>query len=80
MRSFISEPLAKDLYNSLIHPHFNYIDIVHNACIQQSKRKLQVHLNMGLRAVKNVDPRFPTDRLHEQTGVQWLDVRKKGTV
>ncbi len=74
MRSFISEQLALDLYKSLIHPHFSYADIIYDACSQQNKNKLQVHQNMALRVVKNVEPRFPTTRLHEQTGVTWLDV------
>ncbi len=39
MRSFISETLAKELYTSLIHPHFMYGDIVYDACTQQSKTK-----------------------------------------
>ena len=77
IRPFISESLAKDLYTSLIHPHFTYGDIVYDACSQQSKVRLQVHQNMALRAVKNVDPRFPTQRLHDQTGVEWLDVERK---
>ncbi len=32
---------------------------------------------MALRAVQNVDSRVPTGRLHEQTGVNWLDVERK---
>ena len=32
---------------------------------------------ISLRAVKNVEPRFPTARLHEQTGVDWLDVERQ---
>ena len=36
MRSFISESLAKDLYLSLIHPHFSYADIIYDACSQAS--------------------------------------------
>ena len=77
MRHFINENLAKDLYLSLIHPHFNYADVVYDACNQQCKSKLQVHQNMALRAIKNVEPRFPTDRLHAQTGIDWLDVEQK---
>ncbi len=77
MRHFINESLAKDLYQSLIHPHFNYADVIYDACNHQSKTKLQVHQNSALRAVKNVEPRFPSDRLHEQTGMEWLDVERK---
>ena len=77
MRHFINEGLAKDLYLSLIHPHFNYADVVYDACNEQCKSKLQVHQNIALRAVKNVEPRFPTARLHEQTGVPWLNAERK---
>ncbi len=54
MRSFISEGLAKELYNSLIHPHFGYADIIYDACNWTCKNKLQVHQNAALRAIKNV--------------------------
>ncbi len=77
MRPFISESLARDLYISLIHPHFTYGDIIYDACSIQGKTRLQVHQNMALRAVKNVPPYFPTDRLHEQTEIDWLDVERK---
>ncbi len=31
---------------------------------------------MALHAIKNVEPRFPTERLHDQTGIKWLDVER----
>ena len=77
MRPFITESLAHNLYTSLIHPHFTYGDIVYDACSQQSKTRLQVHQNMALRAVKNVPPYFPTQRLHEQLEINWLDCERK---
>ena len=77
MRSFISEGLAKELYNSLIDPHFGYADIIYDACNQTCKNKLQVHQNAALRAVKNVEMSFNTQRLHDQTGVKWLDIERK---
>ena len=62
---------------SLIHPHFSYTDIIYDACSQLNKNKLQVHQNTALRMVKNVEPRFPTAQLQEQTGVKWLDVERQ---
>ncbi len=76
MCSFILESIAKDLYTSLIHPHFNYGDIIYDACTQQDQAKLQIHQIIALRAIKNVEPRFPTQHLHEQTGIPWLDVER----
>ena len=31
---------------------------------------------MALKAIKNVEPRFLTQRLHDQTGIPWFDVER----
>ena len=77
MRSFISDELALDLCKSLIHPHFNHADIIYDACNSSLQQKPQIHQNMALRAVLKVEPRFQTKKLHEQTGIKWLDSERK---
>ena len=77
MRGFISEELALDLYNSMIHPHFSYADVVYDACLIGLANKLQTHQNLALKTVLNVDRRFSTSELHARTGVQWLDSERK---
>ena len=77
MRNFISEDLAKDLYRSMIHPHFAYADVIYDACNLTLSNKLQTHQNQSLRTVLNVEQRFPSKKLHEQTGVNWLSAERK---
>ena len=77
MRSFISESLAKDLYQTMIHPHFSYADIIYDACSQTLSNKLQTQQNLALKAVLNVDHFFPSSKLHEQSGINWLDSERK---
>ena len=52
MRNFINQPLAKYLYQSLIHPVFQYCDFIYDGCTITLKNKLQVTQNAALRAVR----------------------------
>ena len=52
MQNFISQPLAKYLYQSLIHPIFQYCDFVYDGCSQTVAHKVQVSQNPALRAVR----------------------------
>ncbi len=77
MRNVIPEELALDLYQSLIHSHFTHADIIYDGCNQTLQNKLQTHQNMALRAVLKLEPRFPTRKLYEQTGIKWLDIERR---
>ena len=75
MHNVISQSLALDLYKSLIEPHFTYGDTVYDGCGVSSKHKLQVHQNLALRAVMNIDPFYPSSSLHTTLNCEWLDVQ-----
>ncbi len=77
MRNFISKSLATELYSSLIHPHFLFGDTIYDGCNQSAKHKLQVHQNMALRAVANVDRHFSATAVHDLTGITWLDIERR---
>ena len=80
VRPFISMNLAKQLYTSLVEPHFLYLDYIYDGCGKVAKEKLQVCQNNALRAVLKTDCRHSTTSLHNDTNAEWLDVlRKKST-
>ncbi len=74
VRNFVSKDLATQLYKSLIDPHFRYCNYVYNGCSLTNKRKLQIAQNNSLRAIARVDPLFPTEALHADLSIDWLDV------
>ena len=73
IRSFISQDLAVQLYKSLIAPHFNYYSHIYDGCSLTVQRELQVSPNNALRAVMQVDSRYPIERLHENLNIELLD-------
>ena len=77
IRSFINTSLAKDIYTSLIEPHFLYLDYIYDGCSKASSDRLQITQNNALRAVLRAEPRYPTTELHEKTGVNWLNFQRK---
>ena len=77
MRSYISENLALDLYQSLIAPHFLYADTIYDGGNKAAKHNLQVAQNNALRVVKNVDQRYSATALHSQLNVDWLDISRQ---
>ena len=70
-------PYIRDLYRSMIHPHFSYADVVYDACSITQANKLQTHQHLALKTVLNVDPRFSSAQLHTDTGIKWLDSERK---
>ncbi len=76
VRRYIPESLALHLYKSLIHPHFLYCAHLYDGCNLTNQRKLQVRQNNALRAVTMAPPRHPTELLHRETGIDWLDVER----
>ncbi len=80
VRPFISQNLAKQLYTSLIEPHFIYLDYIYDGCSKGASNKLQICQNNALRAVMRTDSRHSTQALHTDTNTEWLDImRKKST-
>ena len=77
MPTFISEELAISIYSSLIDPHFADSDVIYDGCTKACSIQLQVQQNMALRSVLNVDSRYPTQSLHDRTGIDWLHVTRK---
>ncbi len=81
MRSFISEPLAKYLYTTLIAPNFMYCDFVYDGTTANNKQKLQTIQNASLRAIKRTKLEYPVKRLHDELEIDFLEVsRKKSTL
>ena len=74
---FISLNLAKQLYTSLVEPHFLYLDYIYDGCGKVAKDKLQICQNNALRAILKTDCRHSMASLHTETGVEWLDVQRK---
>ena len=76
IRNFISKDLAKHLNQSLIGPHFAYCNwrYIHDGGSVTTSHYLQVGQNNALLAEINADQKYPTDRMHEQLEINWLDV------
>ena len=80
IRSVINTNLAKELYTSLIEPHFLYADYIYDACNKTASDKLQVAQNNALRAIKKADHRYSATLLHKELNISWLhEQRKKST-
>ncbi len=77
MRNFINQPLAKQLYLTLILPLFNYCNFVYDGCSKTESNKLEVLQNNALRAIMNVDCRHSATNLHNVLNIEWLDVSRK---
>ena len=72
--------LAKDLYTSLIDPHFQYCSFIYDSCQLLQKRQLQISQNKALRAVMKVGNRYSPTNLHNESGINWLGTsRAKST-
>ncbi len=69
VRSIITLNLAKQLYTSLVEPHFLYLDYIYDGCGVTAKNKLQVCQNNALRAMLKTDCRHLTVSLHVSSGV-----------
>ena len=76
-RSFIPMGLAKDLYSSLIDPHFVYGCIHYDGCSAKAANALQISQNKALRAVLAVDPRYPRASLHQELNIPNLATCRK---
>ncbi len=80
-RHFIPLDLAKNLYTSLIEPHFVYGCIHYDGCSVRAAKQLQVAQNKALRAVLSVDSRYSASQLHSDLGIPYLqDTRKYHTL
>ena len=81
MRSFISESLAKYLYQTLLDPVFTYCDFIYDGCHQYDKDKLQIAQNNSLCAIKRCNYDYPTARLHDELKIEYLaHTRQKSTI
>ena len=81
MRNFINQPLAKYLYQTLIHPVFQYCDFLYDGCSITLKQKLQVSQNSALRAVRKCARDYSTKQLHEDLEIDTLSIsRMKSTL
>ncbi len=74
VRNFVSKDLATHLYKSLVDPHFWYCNYIHSGCSLTNRRKLQIAQNNSLRAIAQVDNLYPTEALHIDLEIDWLDV------
>ena len=80
VRPYISTNLAKQLYTSLIKPHFLYLDYIYDGCNKTALQNLQVCQNNSLGAVLRTDCRHSATALHIETEVEWLStMRRKST-
>ena len=77
MRSFINQPLAKQLYLSLILPLFIYCNYVYDGCSKCQSSKLEVLQNNALRPIMNVDCRHSATNLHNVLEIERLDMTRK---
>ena len=76
VRNSIPISLAKDLYTSLIEPHFIYCNSIYDACSVEMKRQLQLSPNRALKAVLKTHNRCPSNSLHGESGVAWLETTR----
>ncbi len=80
VRNFVSKDLALSLYRALIEPHYRYCDYIYSGCSLTNARKLQVTQNNSLRAITRSDYQYPTEQLHTDLGIEWLDVQAMKSV
>ena len=81
LRPFITEPLAKYLYTTLIDPLFTYCDFIYDGSSNEIARKLQIAQNGALRAIKNCKIEYQTAKLHDELEIDYLsDTHKKSTL
>ena len=81
MRSFISQNLAKYLYQTLIIPIFTYCDFIYDSTSQCNKNQIQVSQYAAFRAIKRCPFDFPTERLHTELEIDTLAIsRQKSTL
>ena len=77
MRSFLTKKAALLVYKNMILPLLEYGDIFLSSLSQNTKNKLQVLQNKGLRLALLADKRESTKPLHEEATLQKLKVRRK---
>ena len=77
MRNFVSQNLAKQLFNTMINPLFSYCNFVYDGCTKTSARDIEILHNNALRAVIKVDCRYSATTLHQELEVEWQDVNRK---
>ena len=81
MRSFISQNLAKYVYQTLISPIFTYCDFVYDGMSKKNKNKLQINQNAALRALERCPLDYQLNRLHNKLKIDTLAVaRQKSTL
>ena len=71
-RSFILRSPAQSLYTSLIKPHFLYGCVHYDGSSVNAINSIQIAQNKALRAVMNVEPRYPTNVLHRTLRVPYI--------
>ncbi len=81
MRNFITQDLAKYLYQTLINPIFTYCDFIYDGTTQKNKNKLQIKQNAALRAVTHSKIDTAMYRIHDELLLDDLTVsRRKSTL
>ena len=76
-RSFITLDLAKDLYSSLIEPHFVYCCSHYDGCSTRAANLLQIAQNKALRAVMSVEQHYLSEALHRHLEIPPLSENRK---
>ena len=77
IRSFIPLSLGKDLYTSLIMPHFIYSNILLTEINARLQRRVQFQQNSALWVVKNVGISYSLPKLFTELNVDSVDVMPK---
>ncbi len=77
IRCFIPLSLSKDLYTSLLMPHFIYGNFLLTDINTHLKRQLQVQQNNALRIVKNVYIGYSLPKLFTELNMDTVDIMAK---
>ena len=76
MCRFIDKHLARDCTSICFEPHFLYDDMIYDGC-SKSLKQLQIHQNMALWAVLDVDRDYSTRKLLEKVDTVHLETSRR---
>ena len=76
IRKFLTEPVALEIYKTMILPYFDYGDVIYTTANLDGLDKLQRLQNRCLKICENVHNRYNADALHQLTNCPKLSDRR----
>ena len=77
IRFYITQSMAKGIFNGKILPYFDYGDILYHQVSVTHSNHLQILQNRALRIILKADRMHPTSDLHQSLGIPLLENRRR---